>query len=70
MDALSTYFAMGGYGAFVWPAYGLALVLMVAVLVASARAAKAREAELEALQQMRPARRARRRESLPESQAS
>jgi heme exporter protein D len=28
MDALATYFGMGGYAAFVWPAYGLAAAVL------------------------------------------
>lgn len=28
MDALATYVAMGGYAAFVWPAYGVAAVVL------------------------------------------
>ncbi|MBC7908828.1 MAG: heme exporter protein CcmD [Rhodospirillaceae bacterium] len=60
MDALSSFFAMGGYGGYVWPSYGLAVVVMVAVLVSSIRSAKARERELDLLQQMRPSRARRR----------
>jgi heme exporter protein D len=28
MDALAAYFAMGGYAAFVWPAYGVAAAVL------------------------------------------
>lgn len=28
MDALASYFAMGGYAAFVWPAYGVAAAVL------------------------------------------
>jgi heme exporter protein D len=28
MNALSVWFAMGGYAAFVWPAYGIAAVVL------------------------------------------
>ena len=34
---MSAYFAMGGHAAFVWSAYGVAAVVMVAMLVASLR---------------------------------
>jgi heme exporter protein D len=50
---------MGGYAGFVWPAYALGAVVMIALLVASLREARAREDELEALQQTRPNRRPR-----------
>lgn len=29
MDALGTYLAMGGYGAFVWPAYGVSAAVLI-----------------------------------------
>jgi heme exporter protein D len=60
MDMLSSFFTMGGYGSFVWPAYLLAVLVMGGVVAASLRAAKVREAELDGLQRMRPARRTRR----------
>ena len=28
MNALSTWLAMGGYAAFVWPAYGIAVIVL------------------------------------------
>jgi heme exporter protein CcmD len=28
VSAISTYFAMGGYGVYVWPAYGLATAVL------------------------------------------
>lgn len=53
---MSSFFAMGGYGAFIWPTYGLALLTMAGLIVWTmrrhARAAKL-VAELEA---RRPAR--------------
>ncbi|CAA7617180.1 heme exporter protein CcmD [Magnetospirillum sp. UT-4] len=62
---MTEFFAMGGYGAFVWPSYVLAAVVMIAVLAASIRAVRAREAELEAVQKLRPGRQ-RRRDANPE----
>jgi heme exporter protein CcmD len=51
------YLAMGGYGAYVWSAFAIALLLMVGLFVQSRQAARKREAELEALRlQVRPAR--------------
>jgi heme exporter protein D len=64
MEAVTAYLAMGGYGAFVWPAYGIAVLAMLGVLFASLRAVRVREAELEQLQKMRP-NRARRRDAAP-----
>jgi len=44
------FFDMGGYAAFVWPAYGITALIMVILFVASWRAAKANDAKLKALQ--------------------
>jgi heme exporter protein D len=44
--ALADYLAMGGYAAFVWPAYGAAAIVLVALLVASVRSLARCEAEL------------------------
>ncbi len=50
MDGLETYFAMGGYAAYIWPAFGVAAVVLIGLLLDSWRAARAREAELATLQ--------------------
>lgn len=50
MDGLETYLAMGGYAAYVWPAFGVAAVVLIGLLLESWRAARAREAELATLQ--------------------
>jgi heme exporter protein D len=34
---MSQYFAMGGYAAFIWPSYALAVLLLVVVFVLAAR---------------------------------
>jgi heme exporter protein D len=34
---MSTYFAMGGYAAFIWPSYGLAVALLAVVFVLASR---------------------------------
>lgn len=49
------FFEMGGYAAYVWPAFGAAAALLIALLVASLRAMRAREAELRALEASRGA---------------
>ena len=48
-DAIRTFFAMGGYAGFVWPAYALAAILLVGLLAASLRQLRKAEAELAAL---------------------
>ena len=45
-----SFFEMGGYAAYVWPAFGAAAVIMVALLVTSIRTMRAREAALRALE--------------------
>lgn len=47
---MSDYWAMGGYAAYVWPAYGLSALVMAALCVAAWRGLKQREAELARLQ--------------------
>ena len=39
---------MGGYAAFVWPAYGLAGAVMVALVINAVRRARRSEADLKA----------------------
>lgn len=57
MESLHALFAMGGYASYVWPAYGLSVAVLTAVLVVSLRQARRREAELEQLQGLRRERR-------------
>lgn len=47
---MSQFLAMGGYAAFVWPAYGVALLALGGLLVQSLRQYRARQSELERLQ--------------------
>ena len=49
---------MGGYAAFVWPAYGLAAIGMIGILIATRRTLKAREREFETLKSARRGERA------------
>jgi heme exporter protein D len=56
--AIQTFFAMGGYAGFVWPAYALAAVLLVGLLALSLRRLRKAEAELAALGPSRPRERA------------
>jgi heme exporter protein D len=41
---MSEFIAMGGYGAFIWPAYGVAAILMAGVLILSWKGMRRREA--------------------------
>ena len=45
-----SFFEMGGYATYVWPAFGAAAAIMVALLVLSIRTMRAREATLRALE--------------------
>jgi heme exporter protein D len=44
---VSEYFAMGGYAAFIWPSYGVAALLLVALLLLSVRRLQAAERALD-----------------------
>lgn len=48
MDAgsFSAFMAMGGYGGYVWPAFGLTAAVMIGLLIASVRSLRAREKDL------------------------
>jgi len=50
------FFAMGGYAAYVWPAYGLAAVILIGVWIASVRSLRARESDVEAAENAHPRR--------------
>lgn len=53
---MADFLAMGGYAAFIWPAYGIVAAVLVGLFVAGRRFQRATEAELAGLQ---PARRRR-----------
>lgn len=46
---MASFWAMGGYGGYVWSAYGFAAVVLAGLLGLSLRGARARDAELERL---------------------
>jgi heme exporter protein D len=46
---MSAYFAMGGYAAFIWPSYALAVVLLIGVFTLAARRLDAAARALDAL---------------------
>lgn len=49
---MSEFWAMGGYGAYVWAAYGVTALLLVLLLVWSVMGARARETELEQIRKL------------------
>ena len=49
MSSVAEFLEMGGYAAFVWPAFGATALVMVATLIASLRMLRRNEAALEAL---------------------
>jgi heme exporter protein D len=53
-EALSHWLAMGGYAAYVWPAYGLAAAIIGGLALASILSARAARQELQRLQQDEP----------------
>jgi heme exporter protein D len=57
MDRIGEFLAMGGYAAYVWPAYLVAALVMAGQVVATLRALRRREAALAQLE--KPERRTR-----------
>lgn len=60
MDGITEWVAMGGYAAYVWPAWGLTAAVLVGLLLATLRAVRRNEADLAALQATLPDRARRR----------
>ncbi|SDH39874.1 heme exporter protein CcmD [Roseospirillum parvum] len=58
MDAVQEFLNMGGYAAYVWPSYGLAVVLLVGLVVITRQGMRRNERLLGQLQAAREARRA------------
>ena len=50
MDVSVSFLEMGGYGGYVWPAFGATALVLAGLLVASMRSLRMREAALAALQ--------------------
>jgi heme exporter protein D len=50
---MNSFLAMGGYGAFIWPAYGVSLVALIAIVWQSWAAWRAAKKKLDALEQDR-----------------
>lgn len=50
MGTLREFIAMGGYGGFVWPAFGVVAVVLIGLLAVSVRGLKSKEMALADLQ--------------------
>jgi len=53
-ESLRSFFAMGGYAVFVWPAYALAVAVLAGLLIGSLRQLRRAQAELAAQRGGRP----------------
>lgn len=53
MAAVDHFFAMGGYAAFVWPAFGLAVIILGGLFIESLVTYKKRQRELAAAEKRR-----------------
>ncbi len=60
MSSLTSFLEMGGYGGYVWPAFALSAVVLVALLVESLRRLRTGERALARLEAEAPARRGKR----------
>lgn len=60
MREIAAFFQMGGYAAFVWPALGLTLLVMLGLLVTTLRQLRARQRRLADLESQGASRRPRR----------
>lgn len=50
MNAVETFLAMGGYGAYIWPAYGVASVVLAAIWIDGVWRRRVIERQLRALE--------------------
>ncbi len=53
-DSISTYFQMGGYAEFIWPAYAVAALVLAGFTLSSWRRLRAAERALERLSEADP----------------
>lgn len=56
MDRLNEFLSMGGYGGYIWPAYLIAAVILIGLLVTSLRSVRGQEARLASLRNARRSR--------------
>jgi heme exporter protein D len=54
---MAAFFAMGGYAGYVWPAYGITALVLIALALASVAAERRARRQLAALEQRAPRRR-------------
>ena len=57
MDAVHQFLAMGGYARFVWPAYGIALLVLAGMVLQSYRAWRRQRSAWATIEAQRPQRR-------------
>ena len=57
MASITTFLEMGGYGSYVWPAYGVALVVLVGLVIVTVRQLRLNERDVAAMEKLRPRRR-------------
>jgi len=67
---MEEFFSMGGYAGFIWPAYAVTAVVLVAVLVGTWQGLKRRRRQLETLQAARGGRRRRARAAADDASAT
>ncbi len=53
---MADFLSMGGYAAFIWPAYGVAALVLIALVFTSLRMARAAETEVRTLEDSAPPR--------------
>jgi heme exporter protein D len=53
MERLMDFLSMGGYGAYIWPSYLIAAVVLLWLLIGSLRSVRGLEARLKSLRQAR-----------------
>ena len=58
MDRIATFLAMGGYAAYVWPAFAVAAIVMAGLVANTLVTLRRRERELAGIEEMRAGRRA------------
>ncbi len=59
MTGLDEFLQMGGYGGYIWPAYGLTALVLVGFLASSLGGLRRRQRELEGIEAASPSRRRR-----------
>ena len=65
MDQLRTFFAMGGYAVFVWPAFGLTAAVLIWLLAATMRRLRGLQSALARLRAAEPGAGGRQRKTAP-----